>query len=309
MEINFKKAFYSIYLYMYRGEDVCLHLNNMSRLYTLLSVPKFWSFNPVIIKADPFLFVKDDILYLFYEEKKVWGPGKIKMINTKDLVNWSIPQIVLQENFHLSFPFVFRYENNCYMIPETEEDNTIRLYKSENENLTKWSLTKKILFSSRNKNMQFNYSDSCIWLIDSIFYLFTSQKCNGVYQLQLYISTELDGVYEAHPKSPICVSNKYGRNAGAVFMAGNKLYRPSQDCTTSYGANVSIHEITILTTKEYEETLYVDDIIPRDSPIYSAGGHHFNVTNFGGQYVVSTDGKRNRINLGSLFHKAWTLIK
>lgn len=306
--MRFKTSFFSIYLYSCAEDNMCFCIKELFGIYALFSVPKLMSFNPVMIKADPFFFVENDILHLFYEEKRVFGLGKIKMIMTKDLKNWSTPKTVLKENFHLSFPFVFKCGTNYYMIPETEEDDSIRLYKSENEELTQWNLVNIILSATRTNSMQINYSDSCIWYKDGIYYLFTSQKCNGIYQLLLYMSKELGGTYEPHPKSPICVSNRYGRNGGALFMHADKLYRPSQDCSISYGANVSIHEIITLTTTEYEECLCMDDIVPREKDIYVSGGHHFNVTEYLGKYIIATDGKSDSVNLGSLLHKVWTLI-
>ena len=37
--------------------------------------------------------------------------------------------ICLEENFHLSYPYIFKFENNIYMLPETAQVNEIRLYK------------------------------------------------------------------------------------------------------------------------------------------------------------------------------------
>ena len=36
---------------------------------------------------------------------------------------------VLEKDYHLSYPFVFEFENNFYMVPETESNNNIELYK------------------------------------------------------------------------------------------------------------------------------------------------------------------------------------
>ena len=72
--------------------------------------------------------MKDNELYLFYELQHWDDPGCIAMIKTKDLKVWSKPQMVLKEPFHLSFPFVFEDQGVIYMIPESQEDDSIRLY-------------------------------------------------------------------------------------------------------------------------------------------------------------------------------------
>lgn len=42
------------------------------------------SLNTSVVYADPFLFVRDDTLYLFYEEMKFRGKGFLVMTKTKD---------------------------------------------------------------------------------------------------------------------------------------------------------------------------------------------------------------------------------
>lgn len=81
---------------------------------------------PSSILADPFLFVKDGTLFLFYEDKKLFHNGVIAMISTKDLVSWTEPVVVLKESCHLSYPWVFEKNGSIYMIPETCGLNSIR---------------------------------------------------------------------------------------------------------------------------------------------------------------------------------------
>ena len=101
--------------------------------------------HPVVIVADPFLFVYKDELFLFYEEQiDLRGKGLIKMTKTKDLVRWSNPVIVLEESFHLSYPNVFEVNGDIYMMPETGHDLSIKLYKANND-LTKWTYHKTLL--------------------------------------------------------------------------------------------------------------------------------------------------------------------
>ena len=38
--------------------------------------------------------------------------------------------MVLEEQFHLSYPYIFEHEDRVYMIPETNEANEIRLYQA-----------------------------------------------------------------------------------------------------------------------------------------------------------------------------------
>ena len=95
----------------------------------------------LIIQADPFLFIRNNTLYLFYEVLRCGDKGCIMMVQTNDLKSWSEPVLVLKEPWHLSFPFVFEYNGEVYMIPESQECNEIRLYKA-NMNITSFSYVK-----------------------------------------------------------------------------------------------------------------------------------------------------------------------
>ena len=116
---------------------------------TVLSIKSDTSlFNPdaSVILADPFLFVKDDTLYLFYEHLNKWfGKGRICMRYTRDMITWSEEMDVLVEPFHLSFPYVFEDSGKIFMLPETGANHSISLYEAEDETLTRWRLSKKLI--------------------------------------------------------------------------------------------------------------------------------------------------------------------
>ena len=85
----------------------------------------FWRFKKMIppkdrFWADPHVFFRDDIYYIFIEEylyktKK----AHISLIEMQQSGNYSDPVKVLEEPFHLSYPHVFEHEGILYMIPET----------------------------------------------------------------------------------------------------------------------------------------------------------------------------------------------
>ena len=82
--------------------------------------------------ADPFLFVDGEYLYLFYEREIYDGPAPICAYRTKDLERWEDLDVVLSESHHLSYPNVFRYNGDIYMIPETRSTESVTLYKAHN---------------------------------------------------------------------------------------------------------------------------------------------------------------------------------
>ena len=71
-----------------------------------MPIKGLWKYKPVLFQADPFLFVNNNELFLFYELQYGFDPAKIVMIKTADLKTWTEPIVVLSEPFHLSFPFL-----------------------------------------------------------------------------------------------------------------------------------------------------------------------------------------------------------
>lgn len=260
-------------------------------IYTVNCNRPLLSGNPKQIEADPFLFVKDKRLYLFYEHKSFGDNGVIQMVMTRDLKNWTKPVTVLKESFHLSFPWVFEKDGQVYMIPESQEDRSIRLYQALNTELTEFKFVKKII-SDDSDNVLISYCDTTILNKNGRYYLLTSRQTEEpVNKLELYISDRFDCDYKPHPLSPILKDQKTGRNGGCVLSIGGKMIRVSQDCTKRYGDNVNISEITAISDCTYYEKLIRDSIIPIRMPFYKEGGHQFNAVEFNGDWIVATDAK------------------
>lgn len=270
------------------GEDI----NSWQPIKTIDCLTPYFRINPTIIVADPFLFVHNDILFLFYESKRLCTPGVIKMTCTTDLKQWSSPVTVLKESFHLSYPFVFCDAGSVYMIPETGADGSVRIYEATDVNLVHWELRKKLLLQPVNLPIKMSYADSSIYKKDGVYYLTTTlQYADGINTLELYCSDTLMGEYQPHPCSPIVRSRQLGRNAGCLQLIDGKLYRYSQDCTRRYGDNVNVSEVTELSPVTYKERLIKENIYPSHIPFYKYGGHQFNVAHFRGKTIIATDAK------------------
>lgn len=247
---------------------------------------------PLLTQADPFLLVKDDILYLFYESQRSGEKGVICMKKTSNLYEWSEPIVVLREHFHLSFPFVFIDNGEVYMIPESQEVNSVRLYKG-NQDMTSFSLERVLLTRKRTNDMNYSFSDSHVIKLDNIYYLFTSVVYNWTYYLELYYTDNLLlHNFVKHPKSPIYIGNDFGRSGGAVISYNGNYYRISQNCSSSYGANISIHQIKQIDKRNYCEELFLKDILRTNGEFYRDGGHQLSIAKFHNKYVYATDYRR-----------------
>lgn len=297
----FKKRDGIFAIQLFANDKLTLDEFDNSHLILRMPIENLWKPRPVLFQADPFLFVKDGFLFLFYELQYGFEPAKIVMMKTCDLKNWSKPVIVLEEPFHLSFPFVFEYAGDVYMIPESEADDSIRLYKA-NADLTSFTFVRTLLLQERNPKMNCNYVDSHICQKDGIFYLFTSYMQDWKLIQELYISDNfLHGVFQKHPSSPICISHEYGRNGGSLIDYQGRLLRVSQDCHNDYGENVSLHEICTINERQYEEVVFNRNIYA-DNPLFPNGGHQLNIVHFLGKYIYSTDYKERHWTWWHLYH-------
>lgn len=282
---------FNIHILHKEGGDL-FDISNIKCIYTKKCLESKWKINPTIILADPFLFVHNGTLFLFYESKGFFSPGVIKMEQTTDLVHWSEPITVLEESCHLSYPFVFEDEGCVYMLPETGETGEIRLYKADDSTLSHFSYLKTILKQPKDKTIKMGYSDSSIYKKDGIYYLMTMlQYEDSINTLELYVSDNLLGPYIEHPCSPITKNMKTGRNAGSWIEHCGKLYRVSQDCTNRYGDNVNVSEIISLDKIFYKEDLILENILPTQIDRYKQGGHQFNPIIYKGHLLIATDAK------------------
>ena len=163
---------------------------------------------------------------------------------------------------------------------------------------------KKLLEQNEKEITEISFSDSSIIEQNDIYYLFTTVRNNGLNQLRLFCSSKLLGEYHEHPKSPVCVSNKFGRNAGSLIEYSNKLFRLAQDCENSYGDNVHVLKIDELSINDYQESVVKENIFDRNDVFYKLGGHQLNVVEFKGKTIIATDAKEYHLFIMSrLLHK------
>src|SRR3954465_13860176 len=82
--------------------------------------------------ADPFPFQHEGQTYLFMEEfPYATGRGCISVTKIDATGCVTAPRPVLEEPYHLSYPFVFKHANDIWMIPESSEARAVHLYRAE----------------------------------------------------------------------------------------------------------------------------------------------------------------------------------
>jgi len=197
--------------------------------------------------ADPFMVYEKDTWYLFFEAMdKDTGKGDIAVATSKDGFHWKYQKVVLHEPFHLSYPYVFKWKNEYYMLPETKRAYSVRLYKAVNFPF-KWEFVGNLL-----NNV--GYVDSSLFYVHNKWWMFTTSGKKQFLNLHLYYADHLRGPWTEHPKSPVVRDNpNTARCGGRVLVADGKIIRYAQDDFPKYGNKIRPFEIVELTTSDYKE--------------------------------------------------------
>lgn len=201
--------------------------------------------------ADPFVIERDNRYYIFIEEfiyRK--GKGRISVIEMDAQGNYFYPQVVLERDYHLSYPFLFEENGTLYMIPETSQNRTIELYKCVSFP-TKWEFCTNLMKDIVAVDSTIVRKDNKYWLFCNVV---EKEGASHSEELFLYYSDSLlSKKWTPHVNNPIISDVKKSRPAGNIFEFENSLYRPSQDCAKRYGHGMKINEIIELNEKSYKE--------------------------------------------------------
>lgn len=240
--------------------------------------------------ADPFLIRVEDIWHMFFEVYNFDADrGEIAWATSRDGFAWTYQKVVLREPFHLSYPYVFEWQGRYYMIPETHQTESVRLYEAK-AFPTDWVCTDTLLQGHR-------FADSSIFMSDDHWWLFTETSPALAHDtLRLYHAPALRGPWQEHPRSPIVRTNPHiARPAGRVVRDGSRFLRFAQDCSPVYGTRVRGFEITNLTPSTYRER--PASFWPLFGPswrLWTQGGmHHIDAQRLNShQWIAAVDGWR-----------------
>jgi hypothetical protein len=214
---------------------------------------------PAKFVADPFLVEETSTWYLFFEVYNLkTKQGDLAVATSTNTRSWKYEQIVLDEPFHLSYPYVFKWQDDYYLIPESFEANSIRLYKAT-DFPTKWTFVKTLVEGG-------DFVDNSIAYFNNRWWLFAATTKNDT--LHLFYADDLLGPWQEHPQSPIVEGNTHkARPSGRVLVYQDRLFRYTMDVNPPYGTHqVLAYEITELSPASYAEKLVSED------PVLMANG-------------------------------------
>jgi hypothetical protein len=217
-----------------------------------------WSgFRPIIPPpdrywADPFVIKRDDHYYVFIEEKiYTKGRGHISYQILDSDGNLQSTQTVLERPYHLSYPFLFEFGGELFMLPETAQNRTLDLYRCTRFP-DQWEYTQSLMRDVYAVDATLLEHDGKWWLFANIKEGESGSSLDRLFLF--YADTPLTGDWTPHPLNPVVDDIKSSRPAGRILARPDGLIRPSQDSSRRYGYAMNFNRITRLSPTEYEES-------------------------------------------------------
>tara|TARA_R100000935_G_C2840959_1_gene170952 strand:+ start:6306 stop:7301 length:996 start_codon:yes stop_codon:yes gene_type:complete len=234
--------------------------------------------------ADPFFIKEKDIYYLFVELKGK-SNADIALLTSPDGKNFKFKGIVLDEDFHLSYPQVFEHKGEFYMLPETSGANQALLYKAKRFPY-EWIIIDTLI---KNRSLK----DPSLLLSDDLNLIV------AVDDNLKQIIFEADSLHGSWMEAT-SYKQRWGnetRPGGRFFEVDNNWYLPLQNSSRGYGTGISLYKL-IFEKNQLQFRLAENMYLGPQKKIewFNRGMHHLDIQKNGDEYFIVYDGDRNLIN-------------
>ncbi|REK04378.1 MAG: hypothetical protein DWQ36_18275 [Acidobacteria bacterium] len=201
--------------------------------------------------ADPFPIQRDGSTWVFLEEyRHSQGRGRLCAFELGADGPLGEPRPVLEEPHHLSHPFLFEWNGDLFLVPESAEARTVDLYRCRRFP-DEWEHVDRLFAGVRAVDATLHREGDLWWLFMNQA---LPEETHAHDDLHLYFSRRPTGGWTPHPLNPIVADARCARPAGSLFRHGGALYRPTQDCALRYGHAIEFRRIEELTTTSYRES-------------------------------------------------------
>jgi hypothetical protein len=207
---------------------------------------KYWYADPII-----FSYMGKDYLFVEAFDRDI-NQGAIAVAELYGTLDNVLPEIIIKENYHMSFPMTFEWNEAIYMLPETSENNSINLYKSNNpkcgwSNEAVFYINKQIVDTIVIKKE-----------INKLTLLASEINIDNplMTRYQIYYIDNDNGQYNLRENKAFNENQQFSlksRNAGGLCNIDNREFHVSQESTKiDYGVWINFGEMTLY-EHDYEE--------------------------------------------------------
>lgn len=250
--------------------------------FTVLDVPKDRFY------ADPFVTDDGPTSYVFFEDYPY--ATRKAVISCMALIDGkpSAPAVVLERDYHLSYPAIFAWDGEWFMTPETEDNRTVELFRAV-EFPWRWELDTVLMHDIRAVDPTIFRHQDRFWMYATV----TPRGASTHDEVALFYADSIRGPWRPHEANPVVSDVRSARPAGRPFVEDGVLYRPGQNSARAYGHSITINRVDVLSETEYRETPV--DVIP---PSWVAKGNLCTHTLNASEQWLVTDGKRRQWTVG-----------
>lgn len=221
------------------------------------------------------------------------GRGIIASAHVGKDVTSTMSAVDLGFDCHLSYPYLWLEDGRLYCLPESGAARTTRIFELVGE---EEKATEVALVSDR-----YAMADPSLFRMGGYYWIAYTDTDIGLHDnLCLLYSTSLQGPWQPHRDNPVKWDVRSSRPGGAPFAHEGILYRPAQNCASTYGAGLAINKILACDPESYREEL-VAMIMPAPRDRYPAGLHTLSPDVLGRRFLI--DGKRYRLNARAIMRK------
>jgi len=213
--------------------------------------------------ADPFFIRTQPRLAWLVEEFSYFGRGCIAELEYESGKGPLEVRRLLQLPYHASYPFILKTDGRVYCIPETSQGDTLVLHENVDGTLVP---VHELIHGRRVVDATLVFEDGFWWLFCGL------HDDNDTLNLHIFFAETLRGTWKPHPLNPVKSDVRSARPAGPMFRVGGELYRPSQNCSESYGGSVTLNRVRILSPTAFAEE-YVLTVPPIANSRYPLGLH------------------------------------
>lgn len=190
--------------------------------------------------ADPFGFWHEGRLHVFFENfdyRTSHGTIGVHILDESFAVRHS--RIVLKEPWHLSYPFVFTWAGDIWMLPEACGSGTLTLYRAQSFPDV-WTPHSRIDLDAVPIDATLFEAAGQWWM----FYAPAGTDRERLTHLHIASAPCPTGPWTSHPENPVHIDPLGARPGGTPFERDGAVLLPVQDCRDSYGSGLRL--LTIL---------------------------------------------------------------
>jgi hypothetical protein len=201
--------------------------------------------------ADPFPITRNGRTFLFFEDLDHHvGKGIISAqeFGPDGPIGPVLP--VLEEPWHMSYPFLIEAEGQLWMVPESSKSGQVTLYRCV-DFPGKWERSAALVEG-------IEAADATIFEQGGLYYMMSALREDiGGYSdtLAIHFAPKITGPWTQHASRPALIDAGAARPAGAIVRKEGALWRPVQDCRLGYGRALRLARIDRIDSQAFEQTI------------------------------------------------------